>query len=103
MKILLLFLTCANQQEADTIATALLQKRLVACVKIIPITSKFIWEGAVDSGTEILLVMDTSENKFVQIEQEVKRLHSYEQFVLTATEVSQVSAGVANWIKTSCN
>ncbi len=39
MKILLLFLTCANQKEADTIATALLQKHLVACVKIMKLES----------------------------------------------------------------
>ena len=101
MKMLLLFLTCANQAEADKISTSLLEKHLVACVKMMLISAKFLWEGKVDSSNEILLIMDSEESKFDQVEQEVRKLHSYKTFVLTATEVKTSSAGVADWIKES--
>jgi periplasmic divalent cation tolerance protein len=101
MKLLLTFLTCADQKEADTIAAALLQKRLIACAKMMPISSTFMWEGTVQSSHEILLMMETEESKFSLIEQEVKKLHSYNQFVLTATPTVHASAGVAEWIADS--
>jgi periplasmic divalent cation tolerance protein len=101
MKIINLSVTCAHQTEANTIAQALLEKRLVACVRMMPITAKFLWQGDIESSTEILLMMESTENKFAAIEQEVRQLHSYKTFVLTATEVIQVSAGVAKWVKDS--
>ena len=97
--LLLLFLTCVNQAEADKISTALLEKRLVACVKMIPVSAKFLWQGSIDSANEILLIMDSEESKFNQVEQEIKKLHSYKTFVLTATEVKKASTGVVDWIK----
>ena len=101
MKILLLFLTCANQVEADVISSALLEKHLVVCVKMIPVMAKFIWDGSIDTANEILLVMDSEESKFNQVEQEIRKLHSYKTFVLTAIEVQRASSGVSDWVKES--
>jgi len=98
MKLIFLSLTCADQIEANTIARTLLEKRLVACVKMMPITASFIWQGTIESSNEILLLMESEESKFKQIEQEIRVLHSYKTFVLTATTISHVSAGVAEWI-----
>lgn len=101
MTIITLFLTCANLSEANTIASTLLHKRLVACVKTVPISSQFLWHGSIDSANEILLIMDSEKNKFDTIEKEIKKLHSYETFVLTATEITNASSGVEAWIKKS--
>lgn len=101
MNLLLTFLTCADQKEADAIVTALLQKRLIACAKMMPISSTFMWEGTVQFSHEILLMMETVESKFSLIEQEVRTLHSYNQFVLTAVHTTHASTGVARWIADS--
>jgi periplasmic divalent cation tolerance protein len=98
MQFIFLSLTCADQIEANTIARSLLEKRLVACVKMMPITASFVWQGAIESSNEILLLMESEGSKFKQIEQEVRTLHSYKTFVLTATAISHVSAGVAEWL-----
>ena len=95
------FLTCAHQAEADTIATILLEKQLIACAKTLPVNATFLWQGSLDSAKEVLLLMDTVESTFNAVEQEVRKLHSYTTFVLTALEVKMASAGVADWIKTS--
>lgn len=95
----LLYLTCANQAETDKIAQALLEKRLVVCVKKTPVNSDFLWQGKIDHGSEILLIMDSKEELFNQVEQEVKRLHSYDTPVLVAVPVTSRSAGVAEWME----
>lgn len=101
MKIVMLFLTCAHQAEADKISTYLLENNLIACAKTMQISAKFQWQGSVDTTNEILLIMDTLESKFSEIERQLKKLHSYTTFVLTALEVTRVSSGVADWIKKS--
>ena len=99
MKPNLLFLTCANQKEANKIAKALLEKRLVVCVKEAPVNSDFLWQGKIDHASETLLIMDSNEELFDQVEQEIKKLHSYDQPVLVSVKTSQASAGVAEWMK----
>lgn len=98
MQLCLFFLTCADQTQADSIATVLLEKRLVACVKMMPVNSKFMWNGSLDTAHEILLIMDGVRDNFSSIEQEVRAIHSYETFVLVATAIQDASAGVPSWI-----
>lgn len=96
--IVMLFLTCAHEEEAQKIATYLLEKKLIACAKMMPVSAAFLWQGSLDTAREILLLMDTSENKFDEIEREIRMLHSYTTFVLTAVEVKRASHGVVEWI-----
>lgn len=95
----LLFLTCANQEEADKIAVALLEKHLVACVKKTPVNSDFLWQGKIDKASEVLLIMDSNEELFEQVEQEVKKLHSYDTPNLTSVLSSRCSSGIAEWME----
>jgi periplasmic divalent cation tolerance protein len=99
MKVVLLFLTCANQSEADAITKVLLEKRLVACIKQVSVTSQFLWHNAIDSAHEILLIMETIATYFDTIEQEIKKVHSYKTFVLTAVAAHIISKNASQWIK----
>lgn len=93
-----LVLTCGSWQEAQKIADVLLEKRLVACVEFIDIKSKSWWQGRIEENKEIKLIMRSAEHLFDQVETEVKKLHSYDTFVLQAIPVSAVSKDAANWL-----
>ena len=99
MKIALLFLTCANKKEADLISQSLFKKRLIVCVKKLPVSSSFFWKGSINKANEVLLIMESVESNFKAIEQEVRKLHSYETFALFALPVSKVSSGAVKWMK----
>jgi periplasmic divalent cation tolerance protein len=101
MKMTILFLTCANAKEANNISKTLLEKRLIACARKIPVSSSFWWKGKVDRADEAMLMMESVEEKFGEIETEVKKLHSYETFVLTTIPVGRSSSGVQEWLKES--
>lgn len=98
-----LWLTCADKTEAEKITKALLEKHLVACAKQVPVSSDFLWQGKVDHNDEILLIMDSREDLFDQIEAEIARLHSYEIFVLQAIPISKISKQAEVWLKDSLN
>ena len=93
-----LFLTCGSWQEAQRIADALLDKKLIACAEMFEIKSRFRWQGSIDDSDEIKLVMKSAAHLFDEVGAEVKKLHSYETFVLEALPVSQISADARDWL-----
>lgn len=101
MNLITLFLTCSDKSEADKISAKLLDNKLAACVKQTDVISDFLWKGKQDHSEEVLLIIDTVEEKFDQIEVAIKQIHSYNTFVLAAYPVSKSSQGVEQWVKES--
>ncbi len=95
----LLVLTCADKAEASKITSALLDARLIACAKVAPVDSIFWWKGEQEQASEVLLIMESAEDLFTQVELVVKSLHSYDTFVLEAIPLSRLSSGAADWLK----
>lgn len=100
---LLLFLTCASDKEARTIAQVLLDRKLIVCSKRSPVNSLYYWKGNTENSDEVLLLMESHESKFAEVEAVVKGLHSYEQFVLVGFPVTHMSAGLDAWMKEGLN
>lgn len=94
-----LFLTCANNQEAEKITRSLLEKKLVFCIKKLPVSSSFLWKGKISQAKEVLLIMESLESNFEKVKKEVTKLHSYDTFVLLSTPVSKTTEQVKDWIK----
>lgn len=99
MNLITLFLTCADETEAKKISDELLDKKLAACVRLTDVKSDFLWKGKKEHADEVLLIIDTVQEKFDEIEAAVKAIHRYEAFVLTAYPVAKSSAGVEEWVK----
>jgi len=48
-----------------------------------------------------LVMMESRESQFAAVEREVKKLHSYETFVLFSVPVKQTTKDVEKWLKDS--
>ena len=71
--------TAGSQEEAERIATALVDERLVACVNIVtPVTSIYRWQGAVERAAEVLLIMKTRRALATKLIARLRALHSYD-------------------------
>ncbi len=92
------YLTCADNNEAHKIAKVLLEKRLVACAKFLPVDCKFRWQGEITDGQEILTIMESRADLFDLAEAEIAKIHSYETFVLEMLPVEKVSAAAVSWM-----
>jgi periplasmic divalent cation tolerance protein len=95
----LLYLTCANEEEAKVVADALLSKRLVACASSIPVTSWFSWKSNIETNKEVLLIMKSRTDLFNEVEDCVQGLHSYETFVLEMTKLDGMSSKAVDWLE----
>ena len=94
-----LWLTCKDKAEADKITNTLLVKHLVACVRQMPISSSYWWEGKIEQSEETMLLMESKLENFAKVEAEIAKIHSYKTFVLEAVAVKKISKGAAAWLE----
>lgn len=97
-----IFITVSGKEEADKIATKLVEEKLAACVNIIGnVESVFWWEGKIDRAKELLLVAKSTAEKVDEIIAAVKSLHSYEVPEIIALPISAGFKPYLNWINES--
>lgn len=94
----ILLLTCADQKEADKIAQQLLTKRLAACVKSISTKSAYRWKGKIEKASEVLLIIDSFDKYFDEIQLLVQELHSYETFNLSMVTITKTTDDIMTWL-----
>jgi len=74
----LAYIICKNSSEAENIAMHLLKKRLIACANMFPVKSMYWWNSRIAKENEVVLLAKTSKSRFYKLENEVKKIHSYE-------------------------
>ena len=99
MKMAIFYLTCGSEEEADEISQVLLQKNLIACAKKIPVTSSFIWRKSINETNEVLVLFESIEDNFDKVNDEVKKRHIYETYVLFSVPVSKTTKDVEKWLE----
>lgn len=96
-------MTAANADEASRIAELLVNRKLAACVQILPgIDSIYVWEGRIQRESELLLLAKTTQDNFEELEREVRRVHSYETPEIIAVPVAAGSPNYLKWLTTFC-
>jgi len=79
MKYRMGYVTTKDQTEAEAIGRMLVEKRLAACVNIVPgMQSIYRWKGAVETSQECVLILKTTEKQQEKITTVIKALHSAE-------------------------
>ena len=76
-------ITCGSIEEAASIARALVEARLAACVHAVSIASVYEWDGTVEEDDEVLLLAKTRADRFGVIADFVTSVHSYELPAIT--------------------
>ncbi len=90
--------TTADIEEAETIAETVLAKRLAACVQISEIKSLYRWQGKIEKDSEFLCTMKSRRDLFQEIEQVIKKMHSYDLPEIITTAITDGSKEYLTWL-----
>ena len=98
--VIVVYITAPNSEDAQTLAQALVQENLAACVNIIPgIQSVYRWDNAIQTDTELLLICKSRTERFDALKKRVQALHPYDVPEIISIPVQNGSEPYLNWVR----
>ncbi len=99
MEHVIAFVTTESGEEAKRIAEALVDRKLAACVNVIPqVVSYYRWKGKIESNQEAKLVIKTKSGLMGELIETVRDLHSYEVCEVTFVPIVGGNPEYLKWI-----
>jgi periplasmic divalent cation tolerance protein len=97
---LLVLTNLADMASARLLARALVERRLAACVNMLPaVQSVYRWNDVVEEAVEVTLLIKTTTARYDELEQAIRALHPYELPEVIAVPVSAGLPAYLGWIE----
>jgi periplasmic divalent cation tolerance protein len=94
--------TVATAEDGDRLARALVERRLAACVNVVPgIVSHYRFEGEQHRDSELLLVIKTRTEKLEALRAALVELHPYDVPELVALDITAGHEPYLKWLDDS--
>jgi periplasmic divalent cation tolerance protein len=94
------FCTCPDVGTAESLATALVEEGLAACVNLIPgLVSVYRWQGRTERDAEILLMIKTQRARLDAMTERLCQLHPYDVPEVIAHPVTDGNDAYLNWVR----
>jgi periplasmic divalent cation tolerance protein len=99
----LIVVHCATSsiEEAEAIASILLDAKLAACIQISPVVSYYVWQGKRTRDHEQLMLIKTRAELFDSVCECIRATHSYETPEITAVPILRVDPAYRAWVEAS--
>ena len=92
--------TTDSHKAMKLIANTLLNKKLAACINMIPrMRSKYVVDGRITESREVILLIKTTEKLENKVYKTIKDLHNYEIPEISTIQTSKVDKDYENWLK----
>ena len=97
---LLVFTTCPDARTARTLARTLVERRLAACVNLLPgALSIYRWKDAIEEEAEVVLLVKTTADRYPELERTLGELHPYELPECMAVSIEHGATPYLQWIE----
>ena len=93
--------TTDSLDEARSIAAALVERKLAACVQISSIQSYYTWQGSVQNDDEFRVLVKTTDARYADVEAAILELHSYDLPAIVAFDFTHSYGPYADWLADS--
>lgn len=91
--------TTSTREEAQQIASELVNRRLVACAQITgPVTSIYRWQDQVEQAEEWTCTLKTRASLFPEVAVAIRKLHSYECPEIIAVPIVAGNDDYLSWM-----
>jgi periplasmic divalent cation tolerance protein len=98
-RVVFVYTTWPTTVEAEQAGRALVERRLAACVNILPgMISHYRWQGAVERAEEAVMIIKTRASLANEVEATVRKLHSYEVPAIVVLPLESVERNYLGWL-----
>lgn len=98
----IVYVTTPNEESAKKIAKALVDRKLAACVNILPhVLSIYEWEGNVNEDSELLLMIKTTTVNVDQLTKFVRENHPYSVAEVISVKIDNGNPSYLDWVTKS--
>jgi periplasmic divalent cation tolerance protein len=102
-KFAVVLVTAPDLKTARALANAALSARLIACANLVPkVESHYRWQGKIESGTEVLMILKTTKSKLAALEKLVLAKHPYNTPEFLVLPVKAGSRKYLAWLVANC-
>jgi periplasmic divalent cation tolerance protein len=85
--------------EAERLGRALVERRLCACVNILPgMISHYWWQGAIERAEEVVMIVKTRAGLVEPVTAAVKEMHSYSTPAILVLPIESVDKPYLDWL-----
>src|ERR1700758_383188 len=100
-RVVFVYTTHPSVVEAERIGRELLERRLCACVNILPgMVSLYRWQGAVERGEGGGMIIKTRAALAEPVRAAVRQLHSYTTPAILVLPIESVDQNYGEWLLT---
>ncbi len=93
------YVTAPSLEVAESMARALVTERLAGCVNLLPgMTSIYAWEGRIEEGREVVLIVKTTAARWPELERRIRELHPYQTPCICGFDADVAGEAFARWI-----
>jgi periplasmic divalent cation tolerance protein len=95
----LVYTTYPSVVEAEQAGRAIVERRLAACVNILPgMISHYWWQGALERGEEVVMIFKTRASLAEEVRAAVRASHSYTTPAILVLPVEGGDPDYLGWI-----
>ena len=93
------YTTWPSTVEAERAGKVIVERRLAACVNILPgMVSHYWWEGKLERGEEAVMIIKTRASLAQRVGAAVKEMHSYTTPAILIIPIESVDQGYFDWL-----
>ncbi len=93
------YTTYPSVVEAEPAGRTLVERRLCACVNILPgMVSLYWWQGAIERGDEVVMIIKTRATLVEQVRLAVRQMHSYTTPAILVLPIETIDPDYHAWM-----
>jgi periplasmic divalent cation tolerance protein len=90
--------TSDSDDHAERIVEAVLQAKLAACLQLMPIRSRYVWEGKIARDNEVLILIKAKSADYDDLAACIRAAHTYEVPEIVRLEIEAGAQSYLDWI-----
>ena len=99
-QVLTVFMTAPDSDEAERIASTLVEERLAACANVVrDVVSVYRWEGELQRDAEVLVILKTTADGVEALKSRAMALHPYDVPEFLALPVVEGHEPYLRWVR----